>query len=234
MSREVDCRLITELVASLCIEANISISPDIADAINLAHATEESPEGRSLLEDLQQNLIIAKNERIPICQDTGMAVVFVRIGQDIRIIGGSLSEAINAGVSKGYTQGYLRASVVSDPIIRSNTGDNTPPVIHTEIVPGNTLLITVAPKGFGSENMSALKMLKPSDGTEGIKRFVLDTVIAAGANPCPPVILGIGIGGTMEKAALLSKQALLREAGSHNLLPHVSDKACVLLDMIND
>lgn len=234
MVRVIECRLITDLVASLCIEANISIPHDIADAIITACASEESPEGKAVLDDLKQNFRLAKKDRIPVCQDTGMAVIFVRIGQDVRISGGSLSEAIESGVARGYSEGYLRASVVSDPVLRINTGNNTPPVVHYEIVPGSTFRITVAPKGFGSENMSALRMLKPSEGTEGIKRFVLDTVLSAGANPCPPVILGVGIGGTMEKAALLSKQALLREIGSHNRSPHIATLEKEIFDMVND
>ncbi|MHB8964243.1 MAG: fumarate hydratase, partial [Saccharofermentanales bacterium] len=214
--REISSVKITELVQRLCIEANVNITEDISSAIGRALQDEISPEGRAVLEDLSANISIAREERVAACQDTGMAVVFAQIGQDVHITGSSLWDAVYEGVSRGYTMGYLRASVVGDPFIRNNTGDNTPPVLHTEIIPGDEIVITVAPKGFGSENMSALRMLKPSDGIEGVKAFVLDTVIRAGANPCPPIILGIGIGGTMEKAALLAKKALLREIGTAN------------------
>lgn len=233
MTRMIECRLVTELVASLCIEANIILPADIADVISSAEYREVSPEGKAVLADLKLNMAVARKERIPICQDTGMAVVFVKIGQEVQISGGALTDAITAGVSKGYTEGYMRASIVEDPLLRNNTGDNTPPVIHIEIVPGNTFRITVAPKGFGSENMSALKMLKPSEGVEGVIDFVVDTVITAGANPCPPIILGIGIGGTMEKAALIAKQALLREAGTHNKLKHIAELEDIILDKVN-
>lgn len=233
MIREIECAKVTELVKKLCVEANIHISPDISGAISQARKTEPSPEGRAVLEDLEANIRIAQESHMPVCQDTGMAVVFAQIGQDVHLTGGDFFDAVCQGVAQGYGEGYLRASVVSDPLIRVNTGNNTPPVLHTEIVPGDGLLITVAPKGFGSENMSAVRMLKPSDGEEGIKAFVLDTVRKAGANPCPPIILGIGIGGTMEKAAILAKRTLLREVGVHHPAQHLRTLEQELLQAIN-
>ncbi|MHB1455026.1 MAG: fumarate hydratase [Saccharofermentanales bacterium] len=231
--REIRGSEITELVQRLCVEANVYITEDISCAIERALQDEASPEGRAVLEDLSANIRIAREEKVAACQDTGMAVIFMQIGQDVHITGSSLWDAVSEGVSSGYTRGYLRASVVEDPFLRRNTGDNTPPVLHTEIVPGDEIFITVAPKGFGSENMSALRMLKPSDGVEGVKAFVLDTVLRAGANPCPPIILGIGIGGTMEKAALLAKKALLRDIGTANPLAHISVLEKELLESIN-
>ncbi|MFA6863236.1 MAG: fumarate hydratase [Dysgonamonadaceae bacterium] len=207
--REIDAQDIAQLVETLCIEACCVLPNDIQNKFKSSLQTEQSPLGREILGTLIENATIAKEERNPICQDTGMTVVFVTMGQDVHITGGYIEDAINEGVRNGYTKGYLRKSVVSDPIERSNTGDNTPAIIHYEIVPGSDFHIVVAPKGFGSENKSGLKMLMPSDGIEGIKKFVLDTISAAGGNPCPPIIVGVGIGGTMERAAYLSKKALL-------------------------
>lgn len=231
--KEISARQITDVVEKLCIDSNIYLNDDIRESLARARELEESESGKSILESLVKNAEIAAAEGMAICQDTGMAIVFVRIGQDVRITGGSLEKAINEGVRRGYREGYLRCSIVDDPIIRKNTGDNTPAVIHCEIVEGDELRIDVAPKGFGSENMSALKMLKPSDGVEGIRRFVVETVSNAGPNPCPPVIVGVGIGGSMEKCALLAKKALLREVGSRNRKKHLADLEEQLLEEIN-
>ncbi|NLU31324.1 MAG: fumarate hydratase [Clostridiaceae bacterium] len=231
--KEISARQITDVVEKLCIDSNIYLNDDIRESLARARELEESESGKSILESLVKNAEIAAAEGMAICQDTGMAIVFVRIGQDVRITGGSLEKAINEGVRRGYREGYLRCSIVDDPIIRKNTGGNTPAVIHCEIVEGDELRIDVAPKGFGSENMSALKMLKPSDGVEGIRRFVVETVSNAGPNPCPPVIVGVGIGGSMEKCALLAKKALLREVGSRNRKKHLADLEEQLLEEIN-
>ncbi len=205
---------ITEAVAEMCQEANYVLGDDIVESYHQALEREESPVAKEILEQLIENAEIAREERVPICQDTGMAVVFVELGQDAELEGGNLKEVINQGVRKGYQEGYLRKSVVDGPLERENTGDNTPAVIHTEIVPGNELKLMVAPKGFGSENMSQIKMLKPADGVAGVKEFVLKTVEEAGPNPCPPVVVGVGIGGTFEQAALLAKKSLLRPVGT--------------------
>ncbi|MCL2002605.1 MAG: fumarate hydratase [Oscillospiraceae bacterium] len=212
MPRLIDAALITETVAELCVTANLCVSPDIRAALDGARSCESSPLARTVLDMLLENADIAERERLPVCQDTGMAVVFVSVGSDVHVEG-DMTQAINEGVRRGYRDGYCRGSVVGDPIRRVNTGDNTPAVIHYDFEPGGHLTITVAPKGFGSENMSAVRMLNPSDGLSGAEDFVVETVRAAGANPCPPVIVGVGIGGTMDKAALLAKQALLRETG---------------------
>ncbi|MDD3653630.1 MAG: fumarate hydratase [Desulfotomaculaceae bacterium] len=204
---------IVKTVAGLCQESNYNLGQDIIDGLQKACKRETSSIGRDIIQQLIMNANIASTEQVPICQDTGFTVVFVELGQDVHIVGGDFCEAINEGVRKGYAEGYLRNSIVSHPILRKNTGDNTPAVIHTKIVPGDNLRLIVAPKGGGSENMSAVKMLKPSDGIEGIKKFVVEVVRAAGPNPCPPVIVGVGIGGTFEKAAQLSKEALLRNLG---------------------
>ena len=208
--KEVSTRQIIDVVERLCIDSNIYLNDDIRESLTEAQRLEESESGKSVLESLVRNAGIAAGEGMAICQDTGMAIVFIRMGQDVRITGGSLTGAVNEGVRRGYKNGYLRCSIVEDPITRKNTGDNTPAVIHYDIVEGDQLQIDVVPKGFGSENMSALKMLKPSDGVEGIRRFVVETVSNAGSNPCPPVIVGVGIGGSMEKCALLAKKDLLR------------------------
>ena len=205
---------ITQAVKKMCIDANLYLADDMKKALYNACDNEENVLGKKILGQLKENLDIAGNEQIPICQDTGMAVVFVKIGQDVHIEGGSFSAAINEGVRQGYTEGYLRKSVVNDPIIRKNTGDNTPAIIHTEIVDGDSLEITLAPKGFGSENMSRVFMLKPADGIDGIKNAVLTAVKDAGPNACPPVVVGVGIGGDFEKSALLAKKALTNELNS--------------------
>ncbi|MGB9586847.1 MAG: fumarate hydratase [Armatimonadota bacterium] len=225
---------IEQVVADLCIRANCELRQDIYNALKSALGEEESALGREILRQLIENADIARSERIPICQDTGLAVIFIELGQEVCIVDGSLTEAVNRGVAKGYSEGYLRTSVVRHPLDRVNTGDNTPAVIYTEVFPGDQLRIIVAPKGGGSENMSAVRMLKPSDGVEGVKRFVMETVKAAGANPCPPIIVGVGIGGTMEKAALLSKRALLRRVGQHNPNPADAELECELLKLVND
>ncbi len=232
MIREIHVRDITNTISALCIKACCYLGDDVKNLLKKYKDLETSEFGKNIFEQLFDNIQLAESEEIPLCQDTGMAVVFLEIGQDVHIIGGNLEVAVNEGVRLGYEKGYLRKSVL-DPISRKNTGDNTPAVIHTEIVPGDKLKIIVAPKGFGSENMSRLQMLKPSDGIEGIKDFILETVLLAGANPCPPVILGVGIGGTMEKAALLAKKALLRKAGTHNPNPEIAELEKEMLEKIN-
>ncbi|AEF94249.1 hydro-lyase, Fe-S type, tartrate/fumarate subfamily, alpha subunit [Desulfotomaculum nigrificans CO-1-SRB] len=231
--KSIDCQVIISQVARLCQEANYKLGSDVLGSFKKASTTEVSQSGKEILNILVENANIAATESIPICQDTGVAVVFVELGQDVHIVNGDLNEAINEGVRKGYTEGYLRKSMVGHPLERVNTGDNTPAVIHTTIVPGDKLKITVAPKGGGSENMSALKMLKPAEGVEGVKQFVLDTVRNAGPNPCPPLIIGVGIGGTMEKCALLAKEALLRPVGQPNKLPDIARLEQELLEKIN-
>lgn len=224
---------IIDNIKEMCMEANYYLSEDMKKALYEAADREESPLGCQILNQLKENLDIAGESQIPICQDTGMAVVFASVGQDVRIEGDSLSDAINEGVRQGYTEGYLRKSVVKDPFFRENTKDNTPAVIHYDIVPGEELKLTLAPKGFGSENMSRIFMLKPADGMEGAKEAVLSVVREAGPNACPPVVVGVGIGGTFEKAALLAKQALTREAGEHSEIPYVKEMEEELLGKIN-
>ena len=214
--REIDVSQITELVAKLFMDANYYLNSDIEEAFSRSLANEESPAGKSVIQSMIENAKIAREEQVPICQDTGMAVLFFEMGMDVHLYGGDLEEAINEGVRLGYEKGYLRKSVVKDPVDRVNTGDNTPAVVHYTIVKGDKIKIIAAPKGFGSENMSAIKMLTPSDGIEGVKSFVIDTVSKAGCNPCPPIIVGVGVGGTMEKCAYLGKKALLRPLGSDN------------------
>jgi fumarate hydratase subunit alpha len=231
--REIMVSSVIEAVGKLCIDANCCLNEDVMDALKVALSREESETGRSILVTLIKNAEIAAAEEMAICQDTGMAVVFVKLGQEVHIVGGSLTEAINEGVRQGYQKGYLRKSMVDDPLIRKNTGDNTPAIIHYDIVEGDTLTITVAPKGIGSENMSAIRMLKPSDGLEGVRDFVVDTVSSAGPNPCPPIIVGVGIGGSMEKCALIAKQALLRRVGSKNRHKHLAELEADLLERIN-
>lgn len=221
---------ITQAVKKMCIDANLYLADDMKNALYNACDNEENVLGKKILGQLKENLDIAGNEQIPICQDTGMAVVFVKIGQDVHIEGGSFSAAINEGVRQGYTEGYLRKSVVNDPIVRKNTGDNTPAIIHTEIVDGDSLEITLAPKGFGSENMSRVFMLKPADGIDGIKNAVLTAVKDAGPNACPPVVVGVGIGGDFEKSALLAKKALTNELNSvHSYFDEVSNEYAIKL-----
>ena len=231
--REITVNTITDLTAKLCMDANYYLGEDIVQAFSRCLEKEESPVGKNVLESMKKNAGIAAEEQVPICQDTGMAVVFFELGTDVRISGGDLEQAINEGVRRGYREGFLRKSVVKDPIDRINTGDNTPAVIHYSVVSGDKIKIIVAPKGFGSENMSAIAMLTPSAGIEGVKDFVVKTVSAAGANPCPPVIVGVGIGGTMEKCALLSKQALLRPLGCINANPFWKGIEEELLSRIN-
>lgn len=232
--RTVEAKAITAAVAKLCIDANYYLSPDVYDALVAGKEKEESPLAKEVLGQLVDNACIARNESMPICQDTGMAVVFMEIGQDVHITGGDLAAAVNAGVVQGYKDGYLRKSVVNDPMfIRKNTGDNTPAILHLSIVPGDKIKITIAPKGFGSENMSAVKMLTPSAGVAGVKKFVTDTVAAAGSNPCPPIVVGVGIGGTFEKAAFLAKKALLRPINKHNADPMYAKLEEELLELVN-
>ncbi len=233
MIRAVDVKEITENIKEMCIEANHFLAPDMGRALERATVSEKSPLGRQILSQLKENLKIAAEDMIPICQDTGMAVVFAEVGQDVHLEGGSLEDAVNEGVRRGYAEGFLRKSVVRDPLLRDNTKDNTPAVIHTKIVPGARLKLTVAPKGFGSENMSRIFMLKPAEGIEGVKNAVLTAVGDAGPNACPPMVVGVGIGGTFEKCALLAKEALTREAGSHSPLPHIKALEEELLDQIN-
>lgn len=232
--REIDAGRITEVLERMCIEANCVLNPDIECALRYALSNETSETGRGVLENIIENAEIAKSEYLPICQDTGMAVVFIKVGQDVHITGGLLADAVNEGVRRGYEKGYLRKSVVADPVRRGNTGDNTPAVIHTEIVGGDEIEITIAPKGFGSENMSAVRMLKPSEGLDGIIDFVVDTVRKAGPNPCPPLVVGVGIGGTFEKVTYLAKSALLRELDSSNPDPYYAELEDTLLEKIND
>ena len=233
MIRTVNVEELTENIKEMCIEANHFLSDDMGKAMESAAKEERSPLGRQILEQLQENLKIAAEDMIPICQDTGMAVVFLEIGQDVHLEGGVLEDAVNAGVRKGYKEGFLRKSVVGDPLIRENTKDNTPAIIHTRIVPGDKVKITVAPKGFGSENMSRIFMLKPAEGIEGVKNAVLTAVKDAGPNACPPMVVGVGIGGTFEKCAIMAKEALTREAGSHSDIPYIKDMEEELLKRIN-
>jgi len=224
---------ITKNIKEMCIEANLHLASDVEGAIGNAKETEKSPIGKKILGQLQENMEIAASENIPICQDTGMAVVFIKIGQDVHIEGCNLEDAINEGIRQGYVEGYLRKSVVKDPILRENTKDNTPGIIHYEIVPGENIEITVAPKGFGSENMSRVCMLKPADGIEGVKEAVIETVRLAGPNACPPMVVGVGIGGTFEKCAILAKKALTRDLDKHSDIPYVAELETELLEKIN-
>lgn len=233
--REINVDVITNVVEKLCIESNYYLPEDVKEALEGAVKKEESSLGKEILLDILNNQEIARRNNVPICQDTGLAVVFLELGQDVRLVGGDLNEAIDEGVRRGYKNGYLRKSSVDDPfMVRKNKGDNTPAIIHTTIVKGDKIKIILAPKGGGSENMSALAMLKPSDGVEGIKKFVLDTVDKAGSNPCPPIIVGIGIGGTIEKTTLIAKKALLRTIGEYNSNPVVANLEKELLEEIND
>ena len=231
--REIDVSAVRDAVAKLCIRANTVVDPAVYEAIRKAQTTEASPVGRNILGQLVENADIARAAGTPICQDTGLAVVFVTIGQEVHFIGGSLEEAIHAGVADGYTAGYLRKSVVADPLRRTNTGNNTPAIIHYHVVPGDSFEITVAPKGIGSENMSRLYMLKPSQGADGIREAVLTTVREAGASACPPLVIGVGVGGSFEKCAELAKEALLRPVGRHSEDPFWADFEKDLLDRVN-
>ena len=232
--RRINVETITQNIKEMCIEANHFLSPDMKKVFDEAAASEESPLGRQILGQLEENLCIAGEEMIPICQDTGMAVVFIKVGQDVHLIGGSLTVAINEGVRQGYVDGYLRKSVVKDPIYRENTKDNTPAIIHYEIVEGEQVEITVAPKGFGSENMSRIFMLKPADGIEGVKDAILTAVRDAGPNACPPMVVGVGIGGTFEKCAEMAKHALTRNLEEESPVEYVRDLEKEMLEKINN
>ena len=231
--RTLNVEEISKNIKEMCIEANHFLSKDMDIAMKNAVSTEKSPLGKKILSQLQDNLKIAGKDMIPICQDTGMAVVFLEIGQDVHFEGGNLEDAVNEGIRRGYVDGYLRKSFVKDPILRENTKDNTPGIIHYKIVPGDQVKIKVAPKGFGSENMSRVFMLKPADGIEGVKEAVLTAVKDAGPNACPPMVVGVGIGGTFEKCALMAKEALTREVGSHSDIPYVKELEEELLERIN-
>ena len=224
---------IIKTIRQMCIDANLHLSEDMKDAICQAFETEQSPVGKKILEQLEKNMDIAAREDIPICQDTGMAVVFLKIGQDLHIEGMNLEDAVNEGIRQGYVDGYLRKSVVRDPLQRENTKDNTPGIIHYQIVPGDQLTITVAPKGFGSENMSRVFMLKPADGIEGVKESILNTVREAGPNACPPMVVGVGIGGDFEKCAIMAKQALTRNVNEHSDIPYVKELEKEMLEKVN-
>lgn len=232
--RQFDVRILTDAICEMCIEANLELADDVSSRIKFARNNETSDTGKFVLDQLVKNMEIARTESIPICQDTGMAVVFLDIGQDVHFEGGELEEAVNEGIRRGYTEGYLRKSVVSDPFIRKNTNDNTPGIIHTRIVPGDRVSVTVAPKGFGSENMSRVIMLKPADGEEGFKKAVLETVRLAGPNACPPIVVGVGVGGDFELAALMAKRALTRELGLPSEKEHIARMEKELLDAINE
>lgn len=232
--REINVSEVTETLARLCKESCYYLPEAVKNKIRAAMETEESPLGKEILGTLVENFELAQKKDVPLCQDTGLTVVFMEIGQDVHFVGGDLYEAVHAGVSKGYVEGYLRKSSVGDPVFdRKNSGDNTPAIIHTKIVPGEKVHLIVSPKGCGSENMGALKMLKPADGVEGIKKFVVDTVRAAGPNPCPPVTVGVGIGGNMERAAILAKYSLTRQAGEHNADPRYAKLEEELLELVN-
>lgn len=233
MIREINVKELTENISEMCIQANHYLSPDMDACMKEAVQTEKSELGKKILNQLQENLEIADKEMIPICQDTGMAVIFLEVGQDVHFEGMAVEDAVNEGVRQGYTEGYLRKSVVGDPIIRENTKDNTPAVIHYSIVPGDKVIITMAPKGFGSENMSRVFMLKPADGIEGVKNAILTAVKDAGPNACPPMVVGVGIGGTFEKCAILAKKALTRPVGEHSAIPYVKELEEEMLEKIN-
>ena len=233
MIRTIPTDTISEQIKEMCIEANHCLSEDMSLAMKAATETEQSDLGKKILQQLQDNLKIADEETIPICQDTGMAVIFLDIGQDVHLEGEPIEDAVNEGVRRGYTEGYLRKSIVGDPLIRKNTKDNTPAVIHYSIVPGDKVRITLAPKGFGSENMSRIFMLKPADGIEGVKEAVLTAVKDAGPNACPPMVVGVGIGGTFEKCAILAKKALTRPVDGHSDVPYIKEMEIELLEKIN-
>lgn len=232
--REVSSAKITEVIRKLCIEANEHLPEDVKCAIKDCREKEDGAIAKGILDNIIENFDIADSENVPICQDTGMACVFMEIGQDVHITGGDLTEAVNEGVRQGYTEGYLRKSVVKDPVRRGNTGDNTPAVLYTEIVPGDQIKITVGPKGFGSENMSQIRMFKPSAGLDGIKDFIIEAVKTAGPNPCPPMVVGVGIGGTFDRCALLAKKALMRPLDTSNPDPFYADLEKEMLEKIND
>ncbi len=232
--REINVNQISDAIRNMCISINLKLSDDMKTALENAEKNESDPLGTQILNILEQNLAIAESDSIPICQDTGMAVVFLEVGQEVHLVGGNIEDAVNDGVSRGYTDGYLRKSVVRDPLDRVNTGDNTPAVIHYSIVPGENVRITLAPKGFGSENMSKVCMLKPADGTDGVLDAIVNAVKEAGPNACPPVVVGVGIGGTFEKCAILAKKALTRSVGSHNSKEHIRRLEETALERINN
>jgi len=231
--RQISTTTITEAVKKLVIESSYDLGQDVIEALEAAKKVEESPVGLGILEQITKNAEIAKTEKSPMCQDTGLAVLMIELGQNVQIVDGDLTEALNEGVRQGYSEGYLRKSVLSDPLERKNTGDNTPAVVNLEIVPGDKMKITMAPKGGGSENMSEVKMLKPSDGVEGVKEFVIDRVKRSGGNPCPPVIIGVGIGGTFDRCALLAKKSLMRDVGNRHPNKYYADLELELLEKIN-
>jgi len=233
--REINVAIITDAVAKMCIDSNYFLPEDVENALREAMEKEESALGKEILGDILKNAEIARDKEVPICQDTGFAVFFVELGQDVRLVGGDFHAAVDEGVRRGYEDGFLRKSTVDDPfLVRKNVGDNTPAIVHIKLVPGDKLKITIAPKGGGSENMSALAMRTPSAGVKGIKQFVVDTINKAGSNPCPPIVVGIGIGGTIEKTTLLAKQALLRTIGEYHPNPVVADLEKELLEAVND
>ncbi|MBP3301088.1 MAG: fumarate hydratase [Clostridia bacterium] len=232
--REIHVNSIIDTIEKLCIDANTHLPCDVKNAIERCRACEDGSIACGILDNIIENYNIADKENVPICQDTGMACVFLEIGQDVHIVGGDLTEAVNEGVRRGYANGYLRKSVVKDPVRRGNTGDNTPAMIYTEIVPGENVKITIGPKGFGSENMSAVRMFKPSAGLQGIKDFIIETVQAAGPNPCPPIVIGVGIGGTFDKAALLAKKAIMRPLDTHHPDPYYADLETEMLNKVNE
>ncbi len=231
--RELSVNLITKELKRMCMEANFILSADVKAKLEAQITEEVSPIGESILKDIVKNADIAKENSVPMCQDTGMAVIFLEIGQDLHLVDGNLKEAINEGVRQGYGEGFLRKSVVKDPILRENTGDNTPAIIHIDLVDGDAFKMTLAPKGFGSENMSRSKMLKPSDGIKGVEDFIIETVSLAGPNPCPPIVVGVGVGGTIEKAALMAKHALTKDLDEAHPDQHISDLEVRALDKIN-
>lgn len=232
--RNVNTDIIIRNIKEMCIEANYKLSDDVEAAVKNSVNNEKGKLGKQILEQLSENIEIAKTDNIPICQDTGMAIIFIKIGQDVHIEGINLEDAINEGIRQGYEEGYLRKSVVSDPLIRVNSKDNTPGIIHYEIIPGTNVEITVAPKGFGSENMSRVYMLKPSDGVEGVKKAVIETVQLAGPNACPPIIIGVGIGGSFEKSTILAKKALTRDLNLHSKIEYIRNLEIELLEEINN
>ena len=232
--RKIEASRIAEEVARLCMEANFELEDDVRAALEKALEAEESPAGKEVLRQILENVSIARDERMPMCQDTGLAVIFAEVGQDVEITGGGFEAAVDEGVKRGYTEGYLRKSVLADPIRGGNTGDNTPAVIHVRLVPGDALKLWVVPKGGGSENMSRVAMMKPADGVEGIKKFVVENVRAGSGNPCPPVVIGVGIGGTFERCAYLAKKALLREIGTPHPDPFYADLERELLTQVNN
>ncbi|MCI9545907.1 MAG: fumarate hydratase [Lachnospiraceae bacterium] len=233
MIREIEVKELTQQIRNMCIEVNYCLSEDMVCAMKEAADQEQGQLGKKVLQQLKENLEIAQKEQIPICQDTGMAVIFLEVGQDVHFTGGDLGQAVDEGVRQGYADGYLRKSVVGDPLVRENTKDNTPAVLHTSIVPGNQVRITVAPKGFGSENMSRIVMLKPAQGVEGVKEAILSAVREAGPNACPPLVVGVGIGGTFEKAAILAKQALTRPVGESAKAAHIRSLEEEMLEKVN-